>query len=130
MDCDHVLRTTDLRDDTLLDADATMYEQFSNPIRGCLNGNDMEVFKFHGKSRSLQFLRLILHRRLEVSILFYNTGRRLCQSVSRSNILATRSNFFSANGEPRICRPIGNPDFVKPHGMLMPGMPARLALIV
>ena len=48
----------------------------------------------------------------KLSRLFYNTGRRLCQSVSRSNILATRSSFSSANGAARICKPIGRPAFV------------------
>ena len=62
--------------------------------------------------------------------LFYNTGRLRCQSVSRSCIRATRSNFSSANGGASICKPIGKPALVKPHGMLMPGMPARFALIV
>src|SRR5262249_22048811 len=60
----------------------------------------------------------------------YSLGRRVCQSVARSYIRATRSSFSSSNGAAKICKPIGSPVFVNPHGMLTPGMPARLALIV
>ena len=57
---------------------------------------------------------------------FYTFGRRVCQSVADSYMRPMRSSFSSSNGGPRSCRPIGRPAFVKPHGMLRPGMPARL----
>src|SRR5262249_3250100 len=57
-------------------------------------------------------------------------GRRECHSVSRSYMRAIRSNFSSSNGGACNCSPIGSPELVKPHGMLMPVIPARLAPIV
>ena len=57
---------------------------------------------------------------------FYTFGRRVCQSVADSYIRATRKSFSSSNGLPSSCSPMGNPAFVKPQGMLRPGMPARL----
>src|SRR5260370_15727769 len=57
-------------------------------------------------------------------------GRRVCQSVSFSCIRAVRSSFSSANVGARICKPMGRLLFVTPQGMLIPAMPARLALIV
>src|SRR5262249_5729429 len=57
-------------------------------------------------------------------------GRWLCQSVSRSYMRAIRSSFSSSNGGACSCSPIGKPARVKPHGMLMPVIPARLAPVV
>ncbi len=59
-----------------------------------------------------------------------SSGRRVCQSVSRSYMRAARSSRSSSNGGARICSPIGKPLRVKPQGMEMPAMPARFAVIV
>ena len=53
-----------------------------------------------------------------------------CQSVARSKTLAIRSSFSSANGAARSYMPMGKPPLVKPQGILIPGMPARLAVMV
>jgi hypothetical protein len=42
----------------------------------------------------------------------------MCQSVACSSMRAVRSGFSSSNGAARICRPIGKPAFVKPHGIV------------
>jgi hypothetical protein len=57
-------------------------------------------------------------------------GRFKCQSVARSKIRAVRNSVSSANGAAKSCRPIGSLDLVMPQGILIPGMPARLAVIV
>ncbi len=69
-------------------------------------------------------------RELGPSRHYTNPGRFRCQSVARSKTRAVRNSFSSANGAARSCRPIGRPALVKPQGMLIPGMPARLAVIV
>ena len=59
-----------------------------------------------------------------------NPGRFACHSVARSNTRAARNSVSSAKAGARSCRPIGRPEFVRPQGMLRPGMPARLVVIV
>src|SRR5439155_24957468 len=59
-----------------------------------------------------------------------SAGRLVFQSVARSKTRAVRSRFSSANAGASNCSPMGRPDRVNPHGMLTPGIPARLAVIV
>jgi AcrR family transcriptional regulator len=67
----------------------------------------------------------------KVPVLLPSThGRRVCQSVARSNRRAARSSLSSSKGAASSCRPMGRPSLLKPHGRLMPGRPARLQLIV
>ena len=68
--------------------------------------------------------------RVAVSRHYTNPGLFKCQSVARSKTRAVRSNVSSAKGAPKSCMPIGRLAFVRPQGMLIPGMPARLAVIV
>src|SRR5207244_4414372 len=60
----------------------------------------------------------------------FGPGLFRCQSVWRSKTRAVRNNFSSANGAASSWRPIGRLALVNPQGMLIPGMPARLAVIV
>ena len=57
-------------------------------------------------------------------------GFFVCQSVRASYIRAIRRSLASLKAGPMICRPIGRPASSKPHGTLIPGMPARLTAIV
>ena len=61
---------------------------------------------------------------------YTNSARFRCQSVARSKTRAVRNSFSSAKGAASSWRPIGRFAFVSPQGMLMPGMPARFAVIV
>src|SRR5262252_9923352 len=55
----------------------------------------------------------------------------LCQVVLCSYACAIFKIVSSPNGLPNNCRPIGSfGDFVKPHGRLIPQIPARLQEIV
>lgn len=54
-------------------------------------------------------------------------GRRICQSVSRSNMRAARSRRSSSNAGPSNCSPTGKPDGLIPHGTEIAGIPARFA---
>src|ERR1700730_5039609 len=63
----------------------------------------------------------------------YNCGRALCQSVLFYLVFAIWKRRASSSALPSNCRPIGNcfPSmFAKPHGMLIPQMPARLPVFV
>src|SRR5207249_1899010 len=62
-------------------------------------------------------------------VVHHNPGLRLCQSVARSYVCATRRIVSSSNALPRICRPMGKRR-ANPHGTLTPQIPARLALIM
>ena len=53
-------------------------------------------------------------------------GTRWCQRVARSYAWASESTRASASGGPLICRPIGIPARVNPHGTLIVGMPYTL----
>src|SRR5579883_1151786 len=61
---------------------------------------------------------------------YTSPGLLRCQSVARSKTRAVRKSFSSAKGAASNCRPIGSFSLVSPQGMLIPGMPARLAVIV
>src|SRR5262249_50640667 len=61
---------------------------------------------------------------------YTSPGRRDCQPVAFSKTRAARRRVSSAKAGARSWRPIGRPDLVRPQGMLTPGMPARLAVIV
>ena len=50
-------------------------------------------------------------------------GRLMCHSVACSYACARASIVDSANGDPLIWRPIGRPEFVRPQGTVMAGMP-------
>ncbi len=47
--------------------------------------------------------------------------------MSCSYAYAARKSVASSNGRPRIWRPIGSPSRVKPQGIAIAGIPARLA---
>ena len=47
-----------------------------------------------------------------------------------SNVYAVLNNVSSSKGFVNICRPIGRPDFVNPHGIEIPGIPDKFAGIV
>ena len=57
-------------------------------------------------------------------------GFLLCHSVACSYVYAMRISVASSNGFPISCIPIGNPEFVNPHGTEIPGRPARFTGIV
>ncbi len=52
------------------------------------------------------------------------------KSVAASNMRAVRRSFGSVNVGASICKPMGRFEAVKPQGMLIAGMPARLAVMV
>ena len=54
------------------------------------------------------------------------TGLRVCQSVACWNMPAARSSRSSCIGGPCNCRPMGSPPAVKPQGIEIPAIPARL----
>ena len=67
-----------------------------------------------------------------ISIIFHQhiVGFFSCQFVCFSYIRAIRSNLSSVKVGDKICRPIGNSFSSKPHGTLIPGMPAKFAAMV
>src|SRR4051794_18225596 len=90
----------------------------------CFVGDPADEIIMHGDEQRTHGGILGYTRHQETS------GRLVCQSVALSKTRAVRSRFSSENAGPRSCRPIGSPGPVRPQGMLMPGMPARLAVIV
>ena len=85
--------------------------------------------QINGRFLHYSFCSLSLGSLLRLAV-HVTDGRCLCQSVSRSNILAVRSSRSSSNGGASNCSPIGKRPWLKPAGIEMPGSPARLALIV
>ena len=56
----------------------------------------------------------------------YTGARRKCQSVTCSYARASFNTLVSAPLGPEICKPMGSPALVKPHGTDMVGHPKRL----
>ena len=79
---------------------------------------------FESRKRSSELRELLLDGH------YTNSGRLVCQSVALSKTRAVLSNLSSAKAGAMSWRPIGRPDLVRPQGILRPGIPARLVVMV